>query len=85
MENFKYIFENNVQNSFCYIFDELYYLINGINQLITSINRDNSIQSSPIICGIDDRVRRMISSTPSFFSRQIDPITGKRSKVSTLF
>jgi len=82
-------------NNIC---DELRYLIYVINQIITSnkssMNRDNlfsnmikdlSIQSSPIILGNEERTCRLISSTPSFSSRQIDPITIDRSKVSTLF
>ncbi len=72
MENLKYLFENNSHNSLRYIYDELHDLILVIHQLIISI------QSSPIICNIDNRTCRMISSTPS---RQIDPITMKRSKV----
>jgi len=66
----------------------------------SSINRDNlfsnmikdfSIQSSPIIFGNEERTRRLISSsisyssTPLVSSRQIDPITIERSKVSTSF
>jgi len=82
-------------NNIC---DELRYLIYVINQIVTSnkssMNRDNlfsnmikdlSIQSSPIILGNEERTRQLISSTPSFSSRQIDPITMDRSKVSTLF
>ncbi len=77
-----------------HICDELRYLIYIINQIITSMNRDNlfsnmikdlSIQSSPIILGNEERTNRLISSTPSFSSRQIDPITIDRSKVSTSF
>ncbi len=82
------------------ICDELHYLILIINQIITSnkssLKRDNlfsnmikdlSIQSSPIISNIEKRTRRLISSsiTPSFSSRQINPITMRRSKVSTSF
>jgi hypothetical protein len=82
--------KNDPLNSIC---NELDCLILIINQLISSINRDklfsnmikdHSIQSSPIVFGIDDQTRRVISSSISYSSTP-STITMKRSKVSTSF
>ncbi len=62
------------------------------DNLFSNMVKDLSIQSSPIMFGIGRRTHRLISSssisyssTPSFSSRQIDPITIVTSKVSTSF
>lgn len=105
LENYRYLFllstKNDLHNqlkNMSNLFDELHYLIDIINQIITSnkssMNRDNlfsnmikdlSIPSSPIIFSNKERTCRLISSTPLAFSRQSHPITIDRSKVSISF
>ena len=92
MEHLKYSLDISLDHSLHSLSDKLYQVILVMNELIRSNNsshqylkKDFSSPSSPMRIDMKERIRRLISSTPAISSSMIDPITTKRSKVSTHF